>query len=79
MTLTLPDLPLREQVSNQELKLELACALYLRGRIGKLAGAELAGVDFFTFQGALADRGIALYTLEMVEEDLHTLAELHRQ
>ena len=70
MTLVLPDIVSAEQLSEQELKLELACALYARGKISKVAGAELAGIDFFAFQGALAERGIPLYTNDMLDEDV---------
>ena len=79
MTLELADIPMSERLSERELKLELACALYARGKIGKIAGAELAEVDFFAFQGALAERGIALYTAEMLDEDLQTLHELRQR
>jgi len=44
----------------------LACALYARGRIGKIAAAEMAGVDFFTFQRELSERQVPLYTKEML-------------
>ncbi len=33
-------------MSEAELRLELACALFAQGKIGKVGGAELAGVDF---------------------------------
>jgi predicted HTH domain antitoxin len=79
MTLELPDIPVTEGLSQEELKLELACALYARGKIGKLGGATLAGVDFFEFQGALTERGIPLYTVEMVDEDQHSLHELRKR
>ena len=79
MTLVLPDTPITEGLSEQELKLELACALYARGKTGKVGGAELAGVDFFTFQGALTERGIPLYTIEMLDEDLQTIHDLRRR
>ena len=79
MTLELPDIALTERLSEQELKLELACALYARGKVGKVAGAELAGVDFFTFQGALVERGISLYSREVLDEDIHALEELRRR
>ena len=79
MTLELADIPMSERLSEKELKLELACALYARGKIGKIAGAELAEVDFFVFQGALAERGIPLYTTEMLDEDLQTLHELRQR
>ena len=79
MTLTLPDSPTTERMSEAELRLELACALYAQGKIGKVGGADLAGVDFFTFQGALGDRKISSYTVEMIEEDLANLRTLRRQ
>jgi len=53
--------------------MELACALYARGRVGKIAAAELAGVDFFAFQAALAERGVPLYTEQMLADDLQSL------
>src|SRR3569623_621624 len=43
--LTLPDAPALKQVSEDDLRLELACALHARGRISKVEGAKLAGVD----------------------------------
>src|SRR5258708_5656775 len=71
--LTLPD---QLGLSEAEMRLELACSLYARGRIGKVAGADLAGVDFFTFQGALGEREIPSYTKAMIEEDVQSLREL---
>jgi hypothetical protein len=50
MTLVLPDTLSTDRLSEQDFKLELACALYARGKIGKLTGAELAGIDFFSFR-----------------------------
>jgi predicted HTH domain antitoxin len=76
MTITLPDLPETAQLAPDELKLELACALYGRGRVGKIAAAEMAGVDFFTFQRALEERGIPLYTEQMLADELQTLKTL---
>jgi predicted HTH domain antitoxin len=76
MTLELPDTPATRDLTPDELRLELACALYARGRIGKAGGAELAGVDFFTFQQALGDRAIESYTPAMLDEDVATLRRL---
>ena len=76
MTIELPDEPLAADLTPQDLRLELACALYARGRIGKVAGSRLAGVDFFTFQGALGERQIPQYTEKMLSEDLETLKHL---
>ena len=59
-----------------ELRLELACALYARGRIGKIVAAEMAGLDFFALQHALKERGIPLYTEQMLAGDQQTLKSL---
>ena len=69
-------MPETARLSGDDLRLELACALYARGQIGKVRGAELAGVDFFTFQKALEYRSIPLYTEEMLTDDLATLKTL---
>jgi predicted HTH domain antitoxin len=76
MTITLPDIPDAAQLGPAEVRLELGCALYARGRLGKIGAAELAGVDFFTFQRALEERGIPLYTEKMLADDLQTLGTL---
>src|SRR5437899_10552336 len=75
MTLELPDAETRN-LTPQELRLELACALYARGRIGNVGGANLAGVDFFMFQRALGERQISSYTAEMLHEDVETMKKL---
>lgn len=75
MTLELPDREMKN-FTPEELRLELACALYARGKIGKVAGAELAGIDFFSFQQALGDRRIPTYTIEMLHEDVEVLKKL---
>ena len=76
MTITLPDIPDPQQLAPAEVRLELGCAFYARGRVGKIGAAELAGVDFFTFQRALEERGIPLYTEQMLADDLQTLGTL---
>ena len=75
MTIELPDVPPGERLTPDEVRLELACALYARGRIGKVAATQMAGVDIFTFQRALSERGIPLYTEQMLASDLQTLNE----
>ena len=76
MMLTLPDLPAVTRMSEAELRLELACFLYAQGKIGKVGGAELAGVDFFTFQRALGDRRISTCTIEDLDREVATLRRL---
>jgi predicted HTH domain antitoxin len=75
MTIELPDVPASERLTPEEMRLELACALYARGRIGKVAATEMAGVDFFTFQRALSERRIPLYTEQMLASDIQSLNE----
>ncbi len=75
MTIELPDVPADERLTPEELRLELACALYARGRIGKVAATQMAGVDFFTFQRALGERGVPLYTEQMLASDIQSLNE----
>jgi predicted HTH domain antitoxin len=72
MTSTIPERPEPEA----DAQLELACALYTSGKIDKVSGAQLANVDFFTFQRALGERGIFSYSEDMLEQDVQTLHEL---
>ena len=76
MTIQLPEIEAVERFSPDELRLELACALYARGLIGKVAGADLAGIDFFSFQRGLGERGIPMCTDKMFEEDMANLESL---
>ena len=73
MTIELPD---TTNLSADEARLELACALYARGRIGKVAGAELARVDFFSFQRALGVRGIPVVNEQALEQELEAMRSL---
>jgi predicted HTH domain antitoxin len=75
VVLNLPELE-NEGFRPEELRLELACALYARKRVTKVKAAALAGVDFFTFQHALKDRGIPQYNEAMLEQDLQSLQDI---
>ena len=76
MNLTLPDVPITRQMGDAQLRLELACALYAQGKVTKVSGAELAGVDFFTFQKALGERRISTCLVEDLHEDVKALDRL---
>ena len=76
MTLNLPDIPAATRLTEAELKLELACALHGQGKVTKVSGAELAGVDFFTFQKALGERRISTYSVEDLHDDVKVLDRL---
>lgn len=77
MTLELPEISSLRRFSADDLRLELACALYARGRISAVAGAELAGLDLFAFQGALREREIPRqYSEDDLKDDLTALNQL---
>ena len=79
MTLTLPDTIENFRLTPGEVRVELACALYARGLIGRVGATELAGVDFFAFQHALGERGIPIVTAQMLEDELTSLEALFRR
>jgi predicted HTH domain antitoxin len=71
--LDLPDSALTRDLPPETLRLELACALFGRGRLGKVAAAELAGVSLVAFQRALGERQTESYTLAMLDADERNL------
>ncbi len=75
MNLQVPD---STGFSAEELRLELACALFARGRVSAITGSEMAGVDLFAFQRSLAERGISRVTGDDFEDDLTTMQALAR-
>lgn len=76
MTLELPDIE-NTDLSPADLRLELACALYARGKITAVMGSHLAALDVISFQGALKERGIPRnYTLEDFRDDMEALKKL---
>jgi predicted HTH domain antitoxin len=76
LTLSLPDDPAWQGLTPEEAQLDLTCSMYARGAVSKLRGAELAGVDFFAFQTALAERHISSSSDDMIMEDLKTIGSL---
>jgi predicted HTH domain antitoxin len=77
MVLTLPDEPALRQFSADELRLELACALYARGKLSAIGGSHLADTDLITFQGALVQRGIPRnYSVQDLHDDVAALDRL---
>lgn len=72
----MPDLPATERFTPEELRLELACALFAQHKVSSITGARMAGVDLFTFQRALGERGIEIVTAKQFAEDVETLKRL---
>ncbi len=77
MTLHLPDIPAAMRMTEAELRLELACALYGQGKVSAVGGSHLAGIDVVTFQGALVERGIPRnYSVRDLHDDVAALDRL---
>ncbi len=56
MTLTLPDIP---TLKEDDMRLELACALYASRKLARGLAAKLAGLDSDDFERELQRRGIS--------------------
>ena len=68
------------QMSEAELRLELAIWLYQQKRLTLALASRLAGLTRLQFQRTLSERGIPFhYTAEEFEEDLTNLQEVARK
>jgi len=81
MVLTIPDDILGPlDINEEELRLELAIALYAAGKISFGKARRLSGLDWYRFRGILATRNIpAHYDIEHFEQDLVNLNTLPAQ
>ena len=70
MTLTLPDEPLLQGLSEADLRIHLACGLYASGQASRGAAARIAGLERPAFDEELFRRRISSYTDEMLDQDL---------
>jgi len=67
------------RLTTDELKTELAIALYAQGRLAIGKARELAGLSLWEFRQLLGARRIAPhYDIAELEEDIATLQELGR-
>jgi predicted HTH domain antitoxin len=74
MTLTLPE---NIQMTERELKQELALSLYAARKVTLVQAADVAAVGIFDFQAMLRDRQIPQhYTEQDLDRDLLVLREL---
>jgi predicted HTH domain antitoxin len=67
-------------LSEPELRLELAVALFREDRLTLAQASRLAEVDQFAFQSVLADREVPIhYGIEEFHEDLRTIDTITRR
>ena len=80
MTIQISDKILEKcAVTQEEVKLEIALALYARKILTLEQASKLAELDQLRFQQLLGKRNIAMhYGKEVFEEDLETLSKLGR-
>ena len=76
MILTLPDDPALADMSESDIRLDLACALFAAGRISRSVAARMAGMERFDFDMELVRHRIPSYTEKMLEEDIGTLEKI---
>ncbi|MCU0547785.1 MAG: UPF0175 family protein [Leptolyngbya sp. Prado105] len=70
------DLPDSLHLSEAELRIELAIALFQQERITLGSASQLAGLHQIEFQRLIASRGICVhYDVEDLEEDLNSLRQ----
>ena len=73
ITIELPD---ALQISEADLRTELAIALFQQQRITLSSASQLAGLHQIEFQRLIADRGICIhYEIEDLEQDLASLRQ----
>jgi len=73
MTVTLPDTPATLRMSEEEIRLGLACSLFARGKVSSRVAADIAGVTYGRLLDALHERKIPYLTSEMLRQDIETL------
>ena len=81
MTLTIPDELIKHTgLTEQELRIELACRLFDIERLDLWPAAQLAGLTRVQMEGELHKRGIPSYrpTIEDVRQDLENLKRMGR-
>lgn len=67
-------------LSEAELRLELAVALFREERLTLAQASRLAEMDQFAFQSVLADREIPIhYGIQEFHEDLRTIDSIRRR
>ena len=63
-------------MSESDIRLDLACALFAAGRISRAVAVRVAGLTQYELDAELYRRRIPAYTEESLDEDLSTLRSL---
>ena len=67
------------QLDERKIRIEIACILYDKGILSLAQAASMAALDRISFQKELSQREIFIkYSVEDLEEDLNTLANLRK-
>lgn len=76
MTITLPDDPALDSLSEEQIRLDLACGAFAAGHVSRSVAARMAGVDRREFDQILFKRRIPSFDEEMLAQDMETLRSL---
>jgi predicted HTH domain antitoxin len=76
MIITLPDDPAISAMTEDEIRLDLACGAFAAGHVSRSVAARMAGLGSRDFDEILFARRIPSFTEEMLTEDLETLRTL---
>lgn len=73
MIFTLPDDPALADMTEADICLDLACALFAAGRVSRSVTCRIAGLERSEFDQELIRRRIPSYTGWMLDEDIANL------
>ncbi|MBG7608837.1 MAG: UPF0175 family protein [Verrucomicrobia bacterium] len=76
MIITLPDDPALRDLSEEDIRIDLACGLFSSGRVSRTVAARMAGLDRLEMDRELTHRHISGLDEESLDQDLHTLNSL---
>ena len=76
MILTLPDDPALADMTESDIRLDLACAMFAAGRVSRTVACRIAEMERNSFDQELIRRRIPSYTEEMLDDDLANLRRI---
>ena len=76
MTIILPDDPALVHLSEEDIRVDLACGAFAAGHLSRGVAARLAGLERNAFDEMLFARRISSFDEDMLAQDLETLHTL---